>query len=329
MAPDPSWSVHQMESEIGDAVGNAKLDLELELDERPEGHIAGRLIYDRDLFEAATAAEWLGTGPASSVPWRRPPVPSRGSPCSRRTKSTASSSSGTPPPPTAPPATSTISSGREPPGTPPQLPCPPTGRRSATPSWTGGPTGLLVGCSPRAWHLATWWRLRGALGRPGRRRPRGAEGRRRLPAARPRAAPGATRVHGGRIRAAAVLAHPAWAARLATAPARCSRSVHRTMANGASPPVLDERGPGCGLLPAVHVTGDGETERRSDPPRSVVNLATAMAADLGIGPADTVLVLPSTLFEVPVFELWMALIAGARMVVAPADVAGDGAHSAG
>ena len=56
VAPDPDWSLHQMESEIGDEVGTTKLDLELELDERPEGHLAGRLIYDRDLFDDATAA---------------------------------------------------------------------------------------------------------------------------------------------------------------------------------------------------------------------------------------------------------------------------------
>ena len=56
VAPDPSWSIKTMESEIGDAVGATKLDLELQLDERPQGHIDGRLIYDRDLFEAATAS---------------------------------------------------------------------------------------------------------------------------------------------------------------------------------------------------------------------------------------------------------------------------------
>jgi non-ribosomal peptide synthetase component F len=59
---------------------------------------------------------------------------------------------------------------------------------------------------------------------------------------------------------------------------------------------------------------------------SVVNLVTALAADLGIGPADTVLTLPSTLFRAPAMELWLPLIAGARIVVAPADVAGDGAR---
>jgi non-ribosomal peptide synthetase component F len=60
VAPDPAWSVHQMESEIGDAVGNAKLDLELGLDERPEGMIDGRLIYDRDLFTHSSATRMVG-----------------------------------------------------------------------------------------------------------------------------------------------------------------------------------------------------------------------------------------------------------------------------
>jgi non-ribosomal peptide synthetase component F len=57
--PAPGWSLHQMEGEIGNAVGATKLDLELELDERPEGHLAGRLIYDRDLFDASTAERVL------------------------------------------------------------------------------------------------------------------------------------------------------------------------------------------------------------------------------------------------------------------------------
>lgn len=63
VAPDPTWSVHLMESAIGRAVGTIKMDLVLELDERPEGHIAGRLFYDRDLFEESSAVQivehWL------------------------------------------------------------------------------------------------------------------------------------------------------------------------------------------------------------------------------------------------------------------------------
>ncbi len=55
VAPDPNWSAHFMENEITRAVDATKIDLELQIDERPEGELAGRLIYDRDLFEAGTA----------------------------------------------------------------------------------------------------------------------------------------------------------------------------------------------------------------------------------------------------------------------------------
>ncbi|MDQ6774343.1 MAG: amino acid adenylation domain-containing protein [Candidatus Dormibacteraeota bacterium] len=52
---DPSWSMHQMDVAIGNAVGHAKLDLHIELDERPEGHVSGRLIYNGDIFDRETA----------------------------------------------------------------------------------------------------------------------------------------------------------------------------------------------------------------------------------------------------------------------------------
>jgi amino acid adenylation domain-containing protein len=52
---DPAWSLHQMEAEVGNAVGHAKFDLHLELDQRPDGHIDGRLIYNTDLFAPETA----------------------------------------------------------------------------------------------------------------------------------------------------------------------------------------------------------------------------------------------------------------------------------
>jgi len=59
-AVDPEWSLHQMEAGIGDAIGHAKLDLSLELDERPDGHLAGRVIYDSDLFDRQTAERMIG-----------------------------------------------------------------------------------------------------------------------------------------------------------------------------------------------------------------------------------------------------------------------------
>jgi non-ribosomal peptide synthetase component F len=60
---DPAWSVHQIDAALADAIGASKLDLELQLDERPDGTLIGRLIYDSDLFERSTAARlrdlWL------------------------------------------------------------------------------------------------------------------------------------------------------------------------------------------------------------------------------------------------------------------------------
>ena len=52
---DPSWGLDLIDASLGNAMGHAKFDLSIELDERPDGGIHGRLIYDRDLFDEATA----------------------------------------------------------------------------------------------------------------------------------------------------------------------------------------------------------------------------------------------------------------------------------
>lgn len=54
-AVDPGWDVSQMRVDVG----AAKFDLDLELDDRPEG-IGGRFVYDTDLFDAATVARMAG-----------------------------------------------------------------------------------------------------------------------------------------------------------------------------------------------------------------------------------------------------------------------------
>ena len=59
-SPDPSWSIQLMEGEIGDAIGHAKFDLDLELDERPDGRICGLLIFDTDIIKADTARRIAG-----------------------------------------------------------------------------------------------------------------------------------------------------------------------------------------------------------------------------------------------------------------------------
>jgi non-ribosomal peptide synthetase component F len=58
--PDPAWSLHQIDSALADAVGSFKLDLELQLDERADGRLEGQLVFDRDLFERATAERLAG-----------------------------------------------------------------------------------------------------------------------------------------------------------------------------------------------------------------------------------------------------------------------------
>lgn len=48
--PGP-WSMHQLDATVGGALGQAKNDLHVELDERAEGHLSGRLIVNADLFD--------------------------------------------------------------------------------------------------------------------------------------------------------------------------------------------------------------------------------------------------------------------------------------
>jgi len=47
----PQWSMHPLDPSIGGALGHAKNDLHLELDERPDGHLSCRLITNRDIFD--------------------------------------------------------------------------------------------------------------------------------------------------------------------------------------------------------------------------------------------------------------------------------------
>jgi amino acid adenylation domain-containing protein len=51
------WSLNLVESDVSDAVGSSKFDISIELDERPEGHVAGRLFFNADLFDRETARE--------------------------------------------------------------------------------------------------------------------------------------------------------------------------------------------------------------------------------------------------------------------------------
>ena len=56
-SPADDWSLHVMESDVRDAVGSSKFDISIELDERPEGHVAGGFVFSADLFDRETARE--------------------------------------------------------------------------------------------------------------------------------------------------------------------------------------------------------------------------------------------------------------------------------
>ncbi len=52
---DPGWHLALMEVELGNAMQVAKFDLHLEFDERPSGELAGRLVFNTDLFDRESA----------------------------------------------------------------------------------------------------------------------------------------------------------------------------------------------------------------------------------------------------------------------------------
>jgi non-ribosomal peptide synthetase component F len=244
VTPDPTWSLHQIDSQLADAVGAAKLDLELQLDERSHGGLSGQLIYDRQLFERSTAARlldhWLALIEAAAAE------------------------------PSAP-----IS----------RLSALAPGERQQLAEWNATHTELH--------HSPVHERV----------------------SERARRQPQAIAVSDGAL--------------------GISYAELDRRSDQGTDPVPATGGP-CGQLVvdalaalkaggALRLTAaDGRIVEITH--AAAVNEATALAAELGITPADTILVLPASLARDPVSALWTGLIAGARIVVAPDDVAGDGAR---
>jgi non-ribosomal peptide synthetase component F len=81
----------------------------------------------------------------------------------------------------------------------------------------------------------------------------------------------------------------------------------------------------AGALCALQYVWSATENPRSVPMEdsAMVNLARALAVEFGIGPGDAILTVGPTLFRTAAFELWMALLSGARVVMAP-----DGADGA-
>jgi len=304
LAPDPSWSIHQMESEIGNAVGSAKLDLELELDERPEGHIAGRLIYDRDLFDATTAARiaehWQRLVSAGRADPSQP-ISSMSilSPAERHRQIVEWNTTAT----------------ERPGGGVHDLVAARCTRFPDAPAVSAGSQTVSYGELDRQATVIAQ-RLRAESVGPGDIVALSAEPSVELIAD----ILGVTKAGAAYLlldpalpcdRRDVMVSDSGAAAVLAAPPPAALRSV---------PPVDAV----CCLQYTSPATGDPNGVPLSH--ASVINLAAAMATELGIGPADTVLTLPATFLRSSALELWMPLIAGAKILVAPAELASDGAE---
>ena len=301
---DPAWSVHQFETEIGDAVGNTKLDLELQLDERPDGSMTGRLIYDRALLDRRTvtriADHWLrllaGVAADPAAPLGSVPILTADETASELAEFNATTTDG--------PARRVhelfeAHASRHP---------------DAPAVVAAGGTATYGELDERGDEIADGLRAAG-IG-PGD-----------LVAVRNETFADAIAAVLGVLKAGA--------AYLRLDPSRPAAELDAMAADagataipGASAPA-DPRAtrlPLAASVCCVHHAPTGTRPAPAVPLRhdAVVNLATAVAGDTGLGPADAILALPSSAAAEP-FELWMALVTGARVVVAPAVAAGDGA----
>jgi hypothetical protein len=62
-SPHPQWSLQQLDASIARDLEQAKTDFHMELDERPDGSLSGRFIFNTDLFRAdfgvRITTQWL------------------------------------------------------------------------------------------------------------------------------------------------------------------------------------------------------------------------------------------------------------------------------
>jgi len=322
-SPDPMWSIHQIDPPLADAVGCAKLDLELQLDERPDGHVVGQLIYDRELFETATAnamtQHWLRLlGAVAADPGSRIshlPVLTRADehrqliewnattaerPCEAIHDLIRARASEHPGAPAVSAGEQTVSYGEL------EL----TAARIADRLLAAGVRAgdVVAVCSEPSIELVA-----AALG-----------------ALKAGAADLLLNPRLPRDELASMVSDSG--AMMILAPAAHAGTFATTAATVVELGAADEGGRPAGSEP-IDADAICSLQYASRPLRgvrishgSVVNLARAISGDLGIGPTATVAALPSTVFEAPVMELWMPLIAGAKIVLVPAEVASEGAR---
>jgi len=73
-SPAEDWSLHLIGTDVADVGGSARFGIQIELDERPEGHVVGRLIFSTDLFGARDGIRRPRTGCGCYKPWQPRPT---------------------------------------------------------------------------------------------------------------------------------------------------------------------------------------------------------------------------------------------------------------
>jgi non-ribosomal peptide synthetase component F len=337
---DPAWSIHQIDSTLSNAVLSFKLDLELQLDERPDGDLAGQLIYDHDLFEADTAARlvdhWLTlVAAAASDPEHAVFTLPMLTPAEEHRQLVQWNATET----------------ERPAGLVHEL---------VHARWLRQPDAPAVSAAGRTLSYAELHDQARRVGRrllaagvvPGDVVAVCGEADTDLVAG----VLGVLQTGGGYVLlpgdldqdrldvmigdsgAVAALAPPGLAARLGVPAGRRIALGEREPDDAPEGPDEPEGPEGLEGPEGPSLPGAGDDpictlhhSERTDAAvvirhRSVANLATAIAADLGLTPADTVLVFGSSLFSLPAVDLWPPLIAGCRIVIAPPGAARDGAE---
>ncbi len=328
MAPhDPAWSLHQLDTALADAIGASKLDLELQLDPRPDGSFTGQLNYDPDLFSADTAERLIAA-------WQRLLEAVAASPSQRVSELGRADTADA----VRLSEFNATATSREP-ATLPRRFAEVAARQPAAPAVTAGGLTVSYGELQRA----------ARAGEDELRAAGVADGDVVGVCLEPSVPLVAAALATLSVGAALLLLDPAAPAETLAARSAAAGCAVVIVPEGADAavaaiptPTLTWRGGGddpdadsatatpapenpsqaCMLVPER----DRPTVGAALSHATVGTLVTALITGLGLGSGDTVLSLPAMLYESPCTELWPALLAGARLVLAPADVAGDGAQ---
>jgi non-ribosomal peptide synthetase component F len=324
---DPTWSMHRLKVEGEELVGGVRVDLELQLEERPDGSVQGRLIYDSDLYEHTTAQRTAGH-------WSRvieaviadPTLPISALPILTEQESRRQLVEWN--------ATRSLT----PPRTLHDLVRETCTEHGDWPAVIDDETLSYAELRERSKTIAR--RLTQAGVGPGDRVALLGE-----PSARLIAAVLGVAAAGG----AYLLLDPELEPPMLEQIIR-DAGIGTVLAEPHAAERLDTQATVVALNPSGRHDGDGygPSQPGGDAPRpifclqicdadpgqsavvairqtSAANVACAIAAEVGLGSADAVLVLPSGFWEASVIDLWAPLSVGARLVVAPVAAARDGA----